>query len=88
MLLKNKHAVIYGAAGLIGRVVAHVFAREGATVYVVGRTLEKLNQLADEITNNGGKAIAAAVNATSEAEVNEHVNGIIKTPGESIFPST
>lgn len=37
-LLKNKNAIIYGAGGFIGRVVARTFAREGAILFVVGRT--------------------------------------------------
>jgi 3-oxoacyl-[acyl-carrier protein] reductase len=31
MLLKNKNAVIYGAAGSIGGAVARAFAQEGAS---------------------------------------------------------
>jgi NAD(P)-dependent dehydrogenase (short-subunit alcohol dehydrogenase family) len=37
MLLKDKHAVIYGAAGAVGSAVARTFAREGATVHLTGR---------------------------------------------------
>jgi 3-oxoacyl-[acyl-carrier protein] reductase len=33
MLLQNENAVIYGAAGGIGRGVALIFAREGASVF-------------------------------------------------------
>ena len=38
MLLEKKIAVIYGAGGQIGGAVAHAFAREGASVYLAGRT--------------------------------------------------
>jgi NAD(P)-dependent dehydrogenase (short-subunit alcohol dehydrogenase family) len=38
MILKNKNAVIYGGAGAIGGAVARVFAREGARVFIAGRT--------------------------------------------------
>jgi NADP-dependent 3-hydroxy acid dehydrogenase YdfG len=38
MLLKDKVAVIYGAAGAIGGSVASTFAREGAQVFLTGRT--------------------------------------------------
>ena len=37
MLLENKTAVIYGARGSMGA-VARAFAREGATVFLAGRT--------------------------------------------------
>ena len=33
MLLQDKVAVIYGAAGAIGGAVARAFAREGATLF-------------------------------------------------------
>ena len=50
MLLKNKNAIIYGAGGSIGGSVARGFAREGATVYLVGRTLDTLDNVAKELS--------------------------------------
>ena len=38
MLLDGKNAVIYGGGGTIGGAVARAFAREGATVFLAGRT--------------------------------------------------
>jgi 3-oxoacyl-[acyl-carrier protein] reductase len=38
MLLENKNAVIYGSGGSIGGAVAKMFAREGARVFLAGRT--------------------------------------------------
>jgi len=46
MQLENKNAVIYGAAGKIGSTVARAFAREGTRVFLAGRTLPKLQTLA------------------------------------------
>jgi 3-oxoacyl-[acyl-carrier protein] reductase len=46
MLLENKNAVIYGAGGSIGSAVASAFAREGARVFLAGRTLESLEEVA------------------------------------------
>ena len=43
MLLENKNAVIYGAAGTVGAAVARAFAREGARVFLTGRNLYALN---------------------------------------------
>ncbi|MBC7829958.1 MAG: SDR family oxidoreductase [Chitinophagaceae bacterium] len=73
MLLKNKHAVIYGAAGSIGSAVARAVAHEGATVFLTGRTLDKLEKLANEINATGGKAFAAVVDAMNAEEVNNHL---------------
>jgi NAD(P)-dependent dehydrogenase (short-subunit alcohol dehydrogenase family) len=45
MLLEDKNAIIYGGGGSIGGAVARAFAREGARVFLVGRTLEGLGEL-------------------------------------------
>src|SRR6202162_6427601 len=60
-LLDGKRAIIYGAGGGIGGGVARTFAREGATVFLAGRTKTTLNQVADEITASGGLAHVAVV---------------------------
>jgi 3-oxoacyl-[acyl-carrier protein] reductase len=49
MLLENKNAVIYGAGGAIGGAVARTFSREGANVHLAGRTLDGLQEVAEEI---------------------------------------
>ena len=38
MLLEHKNAVIYGAGGAVGGGIARTFAREGARVFLTGRT--------------------------------------------------
>ena len=50
MLPKNEHAIICGAGGSIGGAVARAFAREGATVCLVGRTLDTLDKVAKELS--------------------------------------
>ena len=52
MLLKNKNAIIYGAGGAIGSAVAEAFAKEGAKVFLVGRTLGKLEKIAKKIIDS------------------------------------
>ncbi len=44
MLLDNKTAVVYGGGGPIGGAVSHAFAREGARVFLAGRTKETLER--------------------------------------------
>jgi NAD(P)-dependent dehydrogenase (short-subunit alcohol dehydrogenase family) len=63
MLLKNKIAVVYGAAGAIGGAVSRAFAREGATVFVSGRNPAKLDTVAREISAAGGTAETAQTDA-------------------------
>jgi 3-oxoacyl-[acyl-carrier protein] reductase len=51
MLLKNENAILYRAGGSIGGAVARAFAREGATVCLVGRTLlDTLDKVAKELS--------------------------------------
>ena len=38
LLLRDKTAIVYGGGGAIGGAVAGVFAREGARVFLAGRT--------------------------------------------------
>jgi NAD(P)-dependent dehydrogenase (short-subunit alcohol dehydrogenase family) len=61
--LHDKNAVVYGAAGSMGGAVARAFAREGATVFLAGRTLAKLDMVAEEIRAAGGAAETAEVDA-------------------------
>lgn len=81
MLLENKVAVIYGAGGPIGGAVAHAYAREGARVFLSGRTKEKLDKLADEIRSNGGRADTAVVDALDERAVDEYVDAVVEQAG-------
>jgi NAD(P)-dependent dehydrogenase (short-subunit alcohol dehydrogenase family) len=78
MLLKNKNAVIYGAAGAIGRAIARAFAAEGATVFLTARNLAKVDAVAKEIINAGGAAEAAQVDALDEHAVEEHLAAVVK----------
>jgi NAD(P)-dependent dehydrogenase (short-subunit alcohol dehydrogenase family) len=74
MLLENKTAIVYGAAGAVGAAVSRAFAAEGARVFLTGRNLEALNTVAKEITAAGGAAEVAQVDALDEQAVTEHLD--------------
>lgn len=80
-LLRGKVAVIYGAGGVIGGPTAAAFAREGATVYLAGRTREPLERLREEIAKSGGKAKADVVDASDPKAVEGHLKGVVATEG-------
>ncbi len=80
-LLEGKNAIIYGGAGGIGSGVARTFAREGAQVFLVGRTREKLAALASDIAAAGGSAEVAAFDALEEQPVEEHVAEVLAKAG-------
>lgn len=81
MLLESKNAVIYGAGGAIGAAVARAFAREGATVFLTGRNLAALDQVAKEITAAGGVAETARVDALDEQAVERHADAVVAKAG-------
>jgi 3-oxoacyl-[acyl-carrier protein] reductase len=81
MLLENKNAVIYGGAGSIGGAVARAFGREGARVFLAGRTLGTLDAVAEEIRSAGGAAETAEVDALDERAVDEHADAVAAQAG-------
>lgn len=81
MLLENKVAVIYGAGGSIGAAVARTFAREGARVFLAGRTQAKLDQVAQEIRSKGGIADTVVIDALDERAVDEYVDAVVEQAG-------
>jgi len=82
MRLKNKSAIVTGAASGIGKDIALVFAREGAKVAIADLNKDAAGRVADEIQSNGGKAIAVAMDVTSESAVNNGVAAVAKAFGD------
>ena len=65
-------SVLILGAGLpdgVGGALAHRFAREGLHVLVTGRTLEKIDQTAASVREQGHDASAMAVDVTSESDL-------------------
>jgi 3-oxoacyl-[acyl-carrier protein] reductase len=81
VLLENKNAVVYGAGGAIGAAVAGAFAREGARVFLAGRTRAPLDRVAAEISAVGGMAEVDEVDALDERQVDDHVAAITRKVG-------
>jgi 3-oxoacyl-[acyl-carrier protein] reductase len=76
MLLEGKNAVIYGGGGKVGCAVARAFAREGARVFLAARTLESLEEVAQEIRSAGGVAEAAHVDALDGQAIDRFVDAV------------
>jgi NAD(P)-dependent dehydrogenase (short-subunit alcohol dehydrogenase family) len=81
MLLQDKTAVIYGGGGAIGGAVARVFAREGARVFIAGRTQARLDAVARDIAAAGGAAETAQVDAFDQRAVEEHADAVAAKAG-------
>lgn len=76
MKLKNKVAVVTGAASGIGKEIAIVYAKEGAKVAIADLNLDQASQVAEEIKSSGGQAMAVAMNVTDENQVNQGVDKV------------
>lgn len=81
LLLADKNAVIYGGGGAIGGAIARVFAREGARVFIAGRTQAKLDAVADEIAATGGKVETAQLDVLDQQAVEKHAEAVAATAG-------
>jgi len=76
MKLKDKVAIVTGAASGIGREIAFTYAREGAKVAIADLNLAAAEATAAEIRKAGGQAIGVAMDVASEEAVNA---GVAKT---------
>ena len=66
MRLKDKVAIVTGAAHSMGEAEACLFAQEGAKVVVADVLGEQAEAVAADIRAGGGEAIAATIDVTSE----------------------
>jgi NAD(P)-dependent dehydrogenase (short-subunit alcohol dehydrogenase family) len=80
-MLQDRNAIVYGAGGGIGGGVARTFAREGARVFLAGRTRGPLEAVAADIAAAGGMAEVAVVDALDERAVDEHVAAVVARAG-------
>jgi 3-hydroxybutyrate dehydrogenase len=81
MRLKNKVAMVTGAASGIGREIALAYVREGAAVAIADLNLDGANKVVAEIEKAGGRAMGVAMDVTDEAEVDDGVARTVKALG-------
>lgn len=66
---ENKVALVTGAGQGIGQAIAERLSKDGFKVALVGRHIEKVQKVADEINRNGGEAIAIKADVAKRDEV-------------------
>ncbi len=81
MQLKNKVAVVTGAASGIGRQIARTFARAGASIAIADLDHAGARRAAAELERDGARAIALAMDVTSEAQVDEAMARVVEAFG-------
>lgn len=81
MLLEKKNAIVYGASGAVGGAIARAFAREGARVFLTGRTRVSLDAVAREIAALDGEVEIAQVDALDEQAVEQHADTVVREAG-------
>jgi 3-hydroxybutyrate dehydrogenase len=69
MSLKDKVALVTGAASGIGKACALKMAEQGASIVIADLNLEKSQEVANQIIASGGRALAVAMDVTDEAAV-------------------
>lgn len=73
-LLTNKTILITGASAGIGEHAARLFAREGAKLILTARRLPELEQIANEIRNEGGDVLAVRADTTSADDLRRAID--------------
>jgi meso-butanediol dehydrogenase / (S,S)-butanediol dehydrogenase / diacetyl reductase len=82
MRLNGNVAIITGAGSGIGRATSEIFAREGAAVVVAELNEEQGNQVAQSITDQGGRAVAIPTDVTDSSAMNALVKEAIDRFGK------
>jgi 2-keto-3-deoxy-L-fuconate dehydrogenase len=79
--LDGKTALITGAGSGIGREIALLFAKQGANVAVADINVDGANEVAKEIANADGQAIALSLDVASQQSANDAVAEIVSKHG-------
>ncbi|MDP6345239.1 MAG: SDR family NAD(P)-dependent oxidoreductase, partial [Alphaproteobacteria bacterium] len=80
-LFAGQTVIVTGGGSGIGRCIAHELAALGANVVITGRSIEKLNAVAEEIIEDGGKADRFAFDIRQEDAVAENIAKILAKHG-------
>lgn len=79
--IERKVIAITGASSGLGEAAARYLSERGATVILGARRFERIQKLAEEINNKGGKALAVATDVTQVDQVKTLVDTAIKNFG-------
>lgn len=78
MKLRNKVALVTGAASGMGKAIAELFAKEGAKVIATDVNEENIKKVVEKINDSGGTAIAIKCDVTKQEDINKMIDEAIK----------
>ena len=81
MRLKDKVAIVTGAASGIGKEIAIIFAREGAKVAIADLDQKAADATAREINSTGKRAIGVAMDVSNEQQVDDGTAKVVEIFG-------
>jgi NADP-dependent 3-hydroxy acid dehydrogenase YdfG len=79
--IKGKVVVITGASSGLGEATAKILSAQGASIVLGARRSDRLRILADELTANGGKALAVTTDVTRYDQVKKLVDSAVQAYG-------
>lgn len=79
--IANKVIVITGASSGLGEATARLLSSQGANVVLGARRIERLQALADELTAQGGQALALSTDVTQRDQVKRLVDTAVERFG-------
>lgn len=79
--LKDKVAVVTGAASGMGKAIAELYAKEGAKVVAADVNLEGAEAVVKEIAQNNGMAEAVQVNVANQEDIDNMIDTAVKEYG-------
>ena len=81
MLLRNKTAIVTGAASGIGKEIARHFVGQGANVAIAGLSLEEAQTTAEELDPGGAATLAVGMDVSDESQVDAGVDQVCRRFG-------
>ncbi|MDR1984355.1 MAG: SDR family oxidoreductase [Prevotellaceae bacterium] len=80
--IKGKIAVVTGASSGLGADAARSYAQFGANVAILARRKEKLDKLAEELSNSGVEVLAISCDVTDEEQIKSAIEQVISKFGK------
>ena len=80
-MIKDKVAIVTGASSGIGHATALALSKAGAKVAIGARRTDKLSELENEITKNGGQAFSQKLDVTKKSDCDSFVKSVMEKWG-------